>query len=699
MTATGTPMAGVTLSQVSAGTSFACALGSTGNVYCWGLNSAGQLGNPDTAVNFSVPVAVMAETTMAGAGHNHACLLRNGKAYCWGDDTYGELGNNTTTTTPQSTRVAVYTGGVLSGVTLTQVAAGRNFTCALATTGNAYCWGNNGTLTGDTTSLGNGTTTASTVPVLVSGGLTFGTVRAGKDFACGVTTAGAAYCWGNNPNGQLGNGGMSYMTTPTAVTTSGTPLSGVTLTQVTTGGSFTCALDSKGAAYCWGAGGSGQLGNGTTTTTQATAVAVTTTGTPLSGVPLIQIAAGDSTTCTLSATGATYCWGAGGAGELGNGTTTTTQATAVAVTTTGVLSGITVTQITAGTSFACATGSTGAPYCWGRDTSGQLGNGSSTDSSVPVTVTTTGVLSGAIVTQISSGRLAACAQSTTGAFYCWGGNGAGQLGNSTTTSSSVPVTVVGIIPGAPTGVTAAPGDTTATIAWTAPSSFGTGTLTGYAATATPGGFSCSTASSLTCQITGLTDGTTYTVTVVTQTADGGSPPSSSVTVVPAGSLTLTSPASLTWAATDNGSNQASVDTTSADQQLTVTDSTGTGAGWHITVSATTLTSGAHSLPDAGAIDFTGSTASALASTGPTTTCSGSCTLPTNTTAYPVAITTASSTPTAYTVYDTSAGTGMGTMTIGGSSAANPIGWWVQVPASAYAGSYTSSLTFQIVSAP
>ena len=150
-------------------------------------------------------MSVLSETSLVAVGYDHSCLLRNGKAWCWGDDSYGELGNNTTTTTPQSTRVPVYTGGVLSGVTLTQIVAGQNFTCALATTGNAYCWGNDGTIAGDpATALGNGTTGASSVPVLVSGGLNFADITAGGDFACGVTTAGAAYCWGNNQNGQLG---------------------------------------------------------------------------------------------------------------------------------------------------------------------------------------------------------------------------------------------------------------------------------------------------------------------------------------------------------------------------------------------------------------------------------------------------------------------------------------------------------------
>jgi alpha-tubulin suppressor-like RCC1 family protein len=705
VTTTGTPLAGVTLGQIIAGTSFACALGAGNAAYCWGLNSSGQLGDPDTAVNFSLPVSVLSETSQVAVGYDHSCLLRKGKAWCWGDDSYGELGNNTTTTTPQSTRVPVYTGGVLSGVTLTQIVAGQNFTCALATTGNAYCWGNDGTIAGDpATALGNGATGASSIPVLVSGGLNFADITAGGDFACGVTTAGVAYCWGNNQNGQLGAVTLTtlltaYSTTPIAVNSAiiFSALFGVTVTQVDAGLGGACALGSTGAAYCWGAGGSGQLGNGTTTTAQFSPVAVTTSGTPLATVALTQVSVGSTSTCALGAAGAVYCWGAGGSGQLGNNTNTAIQSTAVAVITTGALSGVTVTQISAGTAFACAIGSAGAAYCWGLGTTGQLGNSASASSSVPVAVTTSGVLAGVILAQVSSGQLSTCVEATTGAFYCWGGNAAGQLGNTTTTGSNAPVMVFNIIPGAPTGVTATPGDTTATIAWTAPANFGTGTLTGYTVTLSPGGFTCSTAGATTCTVTGLTDGTTYTVTVLTHTTDGDSPPSSPVTVKPVGVLSLTSPASLTWSFTDNGIDQQAVDPNAADKLLTVTDNTGTGVGWHITVSGTTFTNGPNTLPDVGTVYFTGSTVF-LASTAPTATCVGSCTLPTDTTSYPVAINTAPFLPTAYTVYDTSAGTGKGTMTIGG-SAAHTIGWWMELPAMAYAGAYTSTVTIQIVSGP
>jgi alpha-tubulin suppressor-like RCC1 family protein len=689
-------LAGVTLTQITTGFNFTCALDTAGGSYCWGLNSSGQLGNPVTASNFLVPVAVTSEPTMTASGYNHSCLLRNGRAWCWGDDTYGELGNNTTTTTPQTTPVPVYTGGVLSGLTLIQVSAGEDWTCALASTGAAYCWGNNSTGgSGDVIALGNNTSTASSQPVLVSGGLTFTQISVGDDFACGVTSAGVAYCWGNNHSGQLGNGGNLYALVPTAVTaTSGTPLFGLTVTQIAAGNTFTCALASTGAAYCWGLGSNGQLGNGTTTAAQETPVAVTT-----SGVILTQISAGTAAACALGAAGTAYCWGLNANGQLGNNSTT--QST-TPVTVTATATGSPLAQVTAGTSFACAVDITGTAYCWGLNANGQLGNNSTTQSLVPVAVYTGGVLAGATLFQIDSGNTFTCTQDTTGTFYCWGLNTTGDLGNGSTTQSTVPVVVQGIIPGAPTGVSATPGDTTATISWTAPASLGTGTLTGYTATATAasGTFTCTTTSAVTCVITGLTDGTTYSVTVVTLTTDGNSPPSSpAVNVEPVGFLQLTSPTSLTWAVTNTGSDQSVVDTVPGDEQLTVTDNTETGAGWHITVSATTFTNGTHTLPNTGIADFTGSTSSSASTTAPSVTCTGTCTLPADTTTYPVAITTAPSAPATYTIFDTPAATGEGVMIIGGSSAANPIGWWIQAPASAYAVSYTSTLTFELVSGP
>jgi hypothetical protein len=170
-----------------------------------------------------------------------------------------------------------------------------------------------------------------------------------------------------------------------------------------------------------------------------------------------------------------------------------------------------------------------------------------------------------------------------------------------------------------------------------------------------------------------------------------------------GPLDLTSPGSLGWAATLNGANQSAVDGTAADQQFTVDDETATGpttaAGWHITVAAVTFTSGSHTLANSGTLALTGSLTSVTATTGPSVSCVVSCTPPGNTTTYPVAITTAASAPTPATVFDAPVKTGLGPVLIGGHSAANPVGWWVSIPASARAGSYTSTVTVAVVSGP
>jgi hypothetical protein len=166
-----------------------------------------------------------------------------------------------------------------------------------------------------------------------------------------------------------------------------------------------------------------------------------------------------------------------------------------------------------------------------------------------------------------------------------------------------------------------------------------------------------------------------------------------------GSLTLTTSSSLSWATTLTGLNQSIVDGTSGDQQYTVNDATGSGAGWHVTTSATQFTNGTHTFPNTGTFVTTGSVSSITATTAPTATCTGTCTLPTNSTTYPVAITTAASSPTPSTIYDTAAATGLGQIVIGGSAQANPVGWWVNVPASASSGSYTSTITMEIISGP
>src|SRR5437016_1869813 len=244
-------IAALTFAAVSAGGGVTCGVTPAGAAYCWGANGGGQLGN-GTQINSTRPVAVSGGLTFAAVdprGASSPCgVTTAGAAYCWGDNIYGELGTGTTSFS--HTPVAVSGGHTFAGVS----AGGYYATCGVTTAGAAYCWGLN-----NYGQLGNGSLTNSSTPVAVSGGLTFATVSAENSYACGVTTAGAAYCWGYNSYGELGNGTKTNSTTPVAVS------GGLTLATVSTEYQSACGVTPAGAAYCWGSNSVGQLGNGTTT--------------------------------------------------------------------------------------------------------------------------------------------------------------------------------------------------------------------------------------------------------------------------------------------------------------------------------------------------------------------------------------------------------------------------------------------------
>jgi hypothetical protein len=197
----------------------------------------------------------------------------------------------------------------------------------------------------------------------------------------------------------------------------------------------------------------------------------------------------------------------------------------------------------------------------------------------------------------------------------------------------------------------------------------------------------------------LTGGAAEAAACGTATAAGTACTLTGTLGVTTGALTMTSPAALAWSTTENGLDQQLVDPTTAQHSYLVNDATGSGAGWHVTVSATTFTTGTVTLANTGSFVTTGSVTSEIAATAPTAACSSgaTCTLPTDTTTYPVAITTAASAPTAVTIYDTAAATGLGSITIG--VGALPVGWWVNILASTKAGTYTSTINLTVISAP
>ncbi len=362
---------GVTLQvvQVSAGGNHTCAVTTTGAAKCWGYDYYGQLGNDVALTQQPTPVDVLGLTSgvkSISAGGSHTCAVTNGGGVkCWGWDADGQLGNNTSLTS-QPTPVDVL--GLTSGVA--SVSTGGTHTCAVTTSGGAKCWGsdNNGELGNDSTPVSRPT------PVDVLG-LTSGvaSISAGSSHTCAVTSSGGAKCWGADGSGQLGNDTvLAYQATPVDVLglTSG-------VASISAGSNFTCAATTAGGAKCWGADGSGQLGNDAALTNQPTPVDVLGL---TSGVA--SISAGTTHTCAVTSGGA-KCWGSDAQGQLGNDAALTNQPTPVDVL--GLTSG--VESISAGGYFTCAAMASGGAKCWGRDPYGQLGNDAAlTNQPIPVDV-------------------------------------------------------------------------------------------------------------------------------------------------------------------------------------------------------------------------------------------------------------------------------------------------------------------------
>src|SRR5450759_3042320 len=345
-------------------------------------------------------------------GASHTCALApSGQAYCWGDNGNGQLGDNTTT--DRSTPVAVQQGGV----TFSSITAGLTYTCGLTSAGAAWCWGDNGQ-----GRLGDNTTTERHLPVAVQqGGVTFTSITGGADHTCGLTSAGAAYCWGANWYGQLGDNTTTERDVPTAV-----QQGPVTFSSITAGDAHTCGLTGAGATYCWGINWAGQLGDNTTTERDVP------TAVQQGPVTLSSITAGDAHTCGLTGAGAAWCWGGNWYGELGDNTTTSRSAP-VAV----QQGGVTFTSITAGRNGSCGLTGAGAAWCWGANWNGQLGDNTTTGATTPVAVS--GGLSWSMVASSESGNHTCAVKLSSQLIYCWGYNGYGQIGDQTTTDRSSPI--------------------------------------------------------------------------------------------------------------------------------------------------------------------------------------------------------------------------------------------------------------------
>jgi alpha-tubulin suppressor-like RCC1 family protein len=265
---------------------------------------------------------------------------------------------------------------VPGGLTFLTVSAGLTHACGVTVDGSAFCWGSNGD-----GQMGNGTTTPSDAPVAVSGNLSFATVTTGEHHSCGVTSGGAAFCWGRNSSGQLGTGSTVPSNVPVAV------VGGQRFAVLSTadadelGGHHTCGVTTDHAAYCWGSNGGGELGDGTTGLPHNAPVAV------VGGLNFVTISARGAYsigyTCGVTTTGGGHCWGSG---PLGTDATVVRTTSATPAPVLGQLTFVTISAGAAQGGHTCGATSDGATYCWGGNFYGELGNGGTVPSPVPVPV-------------------------------------------------------------------------------------------------------------------------------------------------------------------------------------------------------------------------------------------------------------------------------------------------------------------------
>ncbi len=353
------PATSSNLTSIHAGDSHTCALLSDKTIECWGNNSNGQLGDGSTTNRMTpVNVSSISNATAIGGGGTFTCaLLSNSTLQCWGNNRNGQLGDGSTTNRMTPVNVSSISNA-------TAIGGGEYYSCALLSNSTVQCWGNN-----SSGQLGDGSTTNKANPVTVSGISNATAISVNDRHACALLSNKTIKCWGENDYGQLGDGSKIDRTTPVTV-------SGISTATAVIGGNFhTCAMLSNNSIKCWGDNGNGQLGDGSNTqrTTPVSVLDISTAS---------NIASSGNHNCVLLSDSTIKCWGHNYAGQLGDGTTTN-MSRPVTVPESEISS---ASKITVGENHSCALLSDSTIKCWGQNNAGQLGDGTTTNRTVPVLV-------------------------------------------------------------------------------------------------------------------------------------------------------------------------------------------------------------------------------------------------------------------------------------------------------------------------
>lgn len=313
-----------------------------------------------TDIGFSAD-SIYTNTTIAAGTYNGCAILENQSMVCWGDNEYGQLGDGTTT----GSAVPIYVN-VAANETPVEVTVGQVTACALMESGNIYCWGS-----GYYGKMGNGEpwnddyVNTEMRQVLLPEGQGGQTVSISGGHICTILNNGDVYCWGRGNQGQLGYGGTSNRNIPAKVNLPGQR----SAIAISTGTFMTCAITNDGMGYCWGENDEGQLGNGTTNSRQMTPAEVLF---PSGNTP-VSISAGDDFACALMDNRKVMCWGENNDGRLGQGPLATDdETTPVWV---SMENSETAHFLDIGTKSACMILDSEETKCWGTNEEGQIGQG------------------------------------------------------------------------------------------------------------------------------------------------------------------------------------------------------------------------------------------------------------------------------------------------------------------------------------
>jgi hypothetical protein len=349
------------LGSISVSSAMTCGLSPLGDAYCWGRNATGGLGTGSGGGNRARPTLVAGDlvfaqldvgsaTNINGLFDGGACgVTVDGAAYCWGRNDYGQLGNGTVGV---DSDIPVPVAG---GLQFQAVAAGLDHACGLTVAGAIYCWGSN-----QQGRLGNGNVGVdSDEPVPVSGSVSYTALSVGAyDRSCGIASSGEAYCWGGGGPSPLE--GRPFVDIPALV------LGGVTFSTVEPGSFLHLCGVGNEAGYCWGQDFGGELGTGSPGLDEPTPAPV------LGGYEWTYIGAGAQASCGLRTDGIVMCWGFDYNGELGQGSVGNGSALTMP---SAIAGGITFTQLSAGHGTNCGLISNGEAYCWGTGLWGERGDG------------------------------------------------------------------------------------------------------------------------------------------------------------------------------------------------------------------------------------------------------------------------------------------------------------------------------------